>query len=321
MKNLMLGCGLLLLTSVVWAMQAPPEVNLEIKVIDEQGAAIAGARVEVEYPGRIPENGAVFRKLTDEDGYASFSGSSFLALRIKAEREGCYVSYQEVATAERVGKKNIYSDREVELVLRQIKNPVPMYAYRIDTQMEDTTIPKGFDLIKNDWVAPWGRGETTDIEISITGFYHNKYNYDSTLHIEFPNKGDGIVAFEAIRESQFKSPYEAVEENYLSAKKWHKSRYPNPDDPMQHTIIETARYDAGYVIRIRTRFDKCGGIVSAQYGKIYGDFSFGGATEEVSYLKSGFIYLNPKPNDRNLEFDLKRNLMKELSFSNQPKDP
>ncbi len=46
--------------------------------------------------------------------------------------------------------------------------------------------------------------------------------------------------------------------------------------------------------------DERGNIVSAHYGKIYGDFM------QFSY------YLNPTPNDRNVEFDPKQNLLKNL---------
>jgi hypothetical protein len=48
---------------------------------------------------------------------------------------------------------------------------------------------------------------------------------------------------------------------------------------------------------VRTVKDHAGNIVSARYGKIYGDFM------QFSY------YLNPTPNDRNIEFDPKQNLL------------
>ena len=57
-----------------------------------------------------------------------------------------------------------------------------------------------------------------------------------------------------------------------------------------------------YYFRVRTKVDDGGNIVSAYYGKIYGDFM------QFSY------YLNPTPNSRNVEFDPKRNLMTHLKF-------
>ena len=60
--------------------------------------------------------------------------------------------------------------------------------------------------------------------------------------------------------------------------------------------------------RIRTLKDERGQIKSSYYGKIYGDINI-----QLGYAYSiggfGFLYyLNPTPNDRNLEWDMKNNL-------------
>ena len=47
---------------------------------------------------------------------------------------------------------------------------------------------------------------------------------------------------------------------------------------------------------ICTKLDEHGNIISAQYGKIYGDF--------LSFT----YYLNPTSNDRSIEFDPDKNL-------------
>ena len=62
-----------------------------------------------------------------------------------------------------------------------------------------------------------------------------------------------------------------------------------------------------FCFRIRTKFDDKGNVVEGYYGKIYGD-----VVMKWSYLgvsRVGFLYyLNPTPNDRNLEWDMKNNL-------------
>jgi hypothetical protein len=63
------------------------------------------------------------------------------------------------------------------------------------------------------------------------------------------------------------------------------------------------------LFRVRTKLDKNGNIVNAHSGKIYGDFM------QFSY------YLNPKPNDRNIEFDPKHNLMTNLGFGEGVSQP
>ena len=64
-----------------------------------------------------------------------------------------------------------------------------------------------------------------------------------------------------------------------------------------------------YFFRVRTVKNDEGNIVSAYYGKIYGDFM------QFSY------YLNPTPNDRNIEFDPKQNLISSLDALEQVSAP
>jgi hypothetical protein len=74
--------------------------------------------------------------------------------------------------------------------------------------------------------------------------------------------------------------------------------------------IETNRdVHHNYYFRVRTKLDENGNVVSARYGKIYGDFM------QFSY------YLNPTPNDRNVEFDPKQNLITSLKFDEGVSQP
>ena len=49
-------------------------------------------------------------------------------------------------------------------------------------------------------------------------------------------------------------------------------------------------------------------MISAIYGKIYGDFNFEGFDKKGLTGISFLYYLNPNPLDRNLEWDMKNNL-------------
>ena len=60
--------------------------------------------------------------------------------------------------------------------------------------------------------------------------------------------------------------------------------------------------------RIRTEFDESDNVRKAIYGKIYGDFKLEDKKDgikDVSFL----YYLNLTPNDRNLEWDMRNNLL------------
>jgi hypothetical protein len=67
-----------------------------------------------------------------------------------------------------------------------------------------------------------------------------------------------------------------------------------------------------YYFRVRTKTDAQGRIVSANYGKIYGDFFLDPANFDWGYYATLMLvdtYFNPTNNDRNVEFDLKKNLL------------
>lgn len=62
--------------------------------------------------------------------------------------------------------------------------------------------------------------------------------------------------------------------------------------------------DEGLVLRTRCRYDEKGNLISCHYSKIYGKI------EIRSYFQFRGYAFNPTPNDPNLEFDVKRNLLK-----------
>ena len=85
------------------------------------------------------------------------------------------------------------------------------------------------------------------------------------------------------------------------------------------TSIKTRAEDERkcYYFRVRTTRDANGKIVTAHYGKMYGPLEIRPAMRrwghDVSKGQGGFfisyLYFNPTPNDRNVEFDPKRNLI------------
>jgi hypothetical protein len=58
--------------------------------------------------------------------------------------------------------------------------------------------------------------------------------------------------------------------------------------------------------------DDSGNVKSALYGKIPGNFRFYAGTKAPTSGMGFDYYLNPTPNDRNVEFDPKRNLITAL---------
>lgn len=208
----------------------------------------------------------------------------------------------------------------IDVVLKPIVNPVPMYARHIKVHFPAPTNTYGYDLIVGDWVAPYGKGQTTDFVFQVTGYWRNVSDLDSTLTLTFVNPLDGIQQFAAptrLRGSDLRSPREAPLDGYHSKWTWRRAWKPGQLSPDQ---IDDTKGDSNYFFRVRTISDEQGKIKSALYGKIYEGFKFSGAISN-GFLNSGPCFLNPEPNSRNMEFDPKRNLAKGLKMLEQVREP
>jgi hypothetical protein len=78
-----------------------------------------------------------------------------------------------------------------------------------------------------------------------------------------------------------------------------------------------------YYLRIRSEFDENGNLISAHYGKIYGDFRvFGHLAAEGYTIRLGdCYYINPTPNDRNVEAVSGESLLEGLGTLDLPNGP
>jgi hypothetical protein len=289
-----------------------------VKVVGEDGVPIGGANVAVAYVlppysfsddpqynarivGVTDTNGLFFATHNDRTGEVGFGVS----------KRGYYETRSSRTLRDPSENAN---DRDITLtlVLKKIANPIPMYA---KWQHSEPSIFKkygrppiaftntvGYDLMVGDWVAPYGKGANTDVFIteefnksSITDYYYK-------LTISFPNAGDGIQEFtvpDAERGSALRSPHEAPADGYQP--QLVRENFHHPGQAGKSDYDE----NRNYFFRVRTILDSNGNVKSALYGKIYGD------PEQVNFR----YYLNPTPNDRNIEFDPKRNLLGGLESS------
>jgi hypothetical protein len=292
----------------------PHQWTATVKVIGEDGNPIAGANVAVSYdipatPGADQPRFGKIKGVTDDNGVfiASHTDSSW-DLGVVVEKAGYYVTHS--------GYQFYYDEKRrhpsFTLLLKKIGKPIPMYAKRLNTNVPALDKPVGFDLMAGDWVAPYGKGTKTDIIFTAHTEKRSEFDWDSKLTVSFPNPGDGIQEFDApvllqdatMGQSDLRSSHETPAEGYQP--QWvqtmscrpHRGGYSGNRDPNHN-----------YYFRVRTVLDSQGNILSTHYGKIYGDFM------EFSY------YLNPTPNDRNVEFDPKQDLLGGLPFDAQVRLP
>ena len=326
MKKRFLIASYFAFVGCVAAQLITPNITVKVTTVDDAGNILTNVHLKAAYQGNIRHEGSSWGEAdTDTNGIAVLEGKTIWSIPITATKEGYYLSDVDVQTFvwDQEKKGNIYSDQEVIIILRPIKYPIPMYAYReIDLRLPQLSTKVGFDLRKGDWVHPYGNGTATDILWEIKGDWENFNNQDSSLILSFPNIGDGIIPFDIIQQSVFKSPYEAPLNGYFENRTWRKSRRPDPNNPRKRICIDETSHNENYIFRIGTILDATGGVKSAYYGKIYNNPKFAGATLEERYSGLMFsYYFNPTSNDRNLEYDPERNLITGLRPINQPKEP
>ena len=218
----------------------------------------------------------------------------------------------------------------VTVLLQRIERPIPLFVKQLFYRGYDSVssnyfdIGKGkmqFDLIKGSFLPPIGKGEYADIcftrlereDLGIGTNFNGRTSlaYRDGMMVEFLGEGNGLVEIPSKKTDGIKirtAPLDGYKADYLVAKGKDKTvNYFTSSNP-----------DRNFAFRIRTKKDKNGKIVSAYYGKIYGDIDFKKFTSKVPVAAPSFMYyLNPKPLDRNLEWDMKTNLCPNPGFLGQ----
>lgn len=185
----------------------------------------------------------------------------------------------------------------IEIKMRPKKNPVAMYhreghwdAFKVPAYDQ----PIGYDLEKQDFVSPHGKGSRADVFFEFKRSFENSHNFDVSCTMTFPNEHDGIQKcyFEEDLNSSFKWPYLAPTNHYESAMAWRSTR--SNAKPAKHSFDDKVNY----IFRVRTQTDEDGNIISACYGKVAGPFGLGWA-DRVNWV----YWFNPVPNERSLEWN------------------
>jgi hypothetical protein len=314
---------------LVWAAVPEPNIfaqNYEAKVtyhlVNDNGVLLKGFYYRmtgfyVKFPGAplTPTNSEGF---TDDSGNVTLSLKSALTSigsGIKWGTPGYYYSGYSVQLTNSANGKWQPWNPTVEVVVKPILNPIPMYAKADRLTIPSKKTPVGFDLEAGDWVAPYGKGTVSDFVFTITEkvpFVRASQPYDVTQTLSFSNKGDGIqsVLLPQNAGSALRLPRNAPESGY------------QPTLPQELSLVGNKRLngangeDQNYFYRVRTVLDEQGNVKSALYGKIAGPIDCGAQ----GYIQFTY-FLNPTPNDRNMEFDPSKNLFQNLTDDQQVKAP
>ena len=313
--------------------------DFSIRVTDDDGLPVSNATVGVTYVtagGFIGRDGRALQDihttvegLTDTNGVYHYRGAFNAENGWGVRKEGYYdAEYLKIQfTSVAFGRLQPWG-KQYDVTLRRIVKPIAMYATTMcdprPVKIPELSKPYGFDLMKSDWVAPFGKGEKADFifkldscDAKVPPGYYEMYprairRKNETLTVAFSNPDDGIQGFiSAPRQgSTFRSPRYAPESgyetNYVSLDRMDEGNQRN----------DKANENQNYIFRVRTMRDEHGAITNAFYGKIYGPICYMAPFVGCTY------YLNPTSLDRNLEFDRTKNLLQGVVDQRQlPSEP
>jgi hypothetical protein len=273
-----------------------PEITLDVVVKNEQGEPIKGVEVGGYFSG--PFASAPDKAKTDVDGRVVLRGKATLQVSLASGGDGTpwYLSSLDIIPEGIDADKQGWNiKREGTLILRKKRNPTPLAVRRIELVPPSLEKPYAYDLEIGDYVQPYGKGKTPDLVFrSVLLRNDGPIDLDYRLDVSFSNLGDGIISTEQNLWCTLRSPhYLAPNAQYKN--KWIYTRTVKPGGGGE----TSANPNRCFYLRVRTKLDTAGKIMSANYAKIYGDFS-------------KFVYFyNPTPNERNLEFDPDKNLAKD----------
>lgn len=284
-----------------------PNAKVTVRVRDQEGNAVPSVSLHITGDSAgLKKNPETYKEgASDREGLLEIELKSKGEILITAEKTGYYRSegvtynYRSIPNElERAFSRKRWEpwNPTVDVTLKQIIKPIPMYARTLTKGLPPTVERVGFDLVEGDFTHPHGRGKVSDLIFASDVKDRGNDDYDLKITVTFSNAKDGIAPFAILpplNGSVLRSTHQAPDTGYLAEWMVWRSRRPK--------VSESSNYDPdnhAYFIRVRTVVDEKGNIVSANYGKIYGDFM------NVTY------YLNPTPNDRNVEFDPKQNLLR-----------
>lgn len=274
------------------------EANLQIRVVDETGTPVAGAHVfggawwpdreKVALGNLFKENS--FDRKTDINGVVNVRLAVYVDMRVTVDKDGHYLS-REVFHFQMPGEHRMTLDSATKhwlpwpakktIVLKRVRNPIPMYVKAVDVKVPVMGQNAGYDLTKGDWVSPYGKGIVPDLLICVTGTFSKVEGQfggfrpvcDLSMHVTFSNSGDGIQTIlvpmhnDDYQGSLLVTDHEAPLDGYRNEYTYQQRiRLNQIDNINAHERLSQIAY-----FRVRTELDETGKIKKAWYGTMRRD--------------------------------------------------
>ena len=272
-------------------------------VVDQDGKPVEDARITGAFwTGGEMNDYEPVDGLTNTNGEYVAEGKSKYKLRYTVSKDGYYSTNGEVpyvgtrsVPAVKDGKWQPYGTKRT-VVLKRIINPMRQKVFPGELHRVYIPIFKewlGFDLEVFDWVAPYGKGQNKDVLLLFSARKEKYNNFEYHMDVSFTNQLYG-GAYKSKKDdfSDFKTPYKANTNKMFQQ----SFSFVESSKPSLPKVWNFLRNDSCLVFRTRTKVDNEKRLISAHYGIILGDWTFG---DKYMIISDGCF--NPIPNDTNLE--------------------
>jgi len=286
------------------------DAKLTLHVIDQNGSDVTNANVSIHFSCNNRRNEPILGR-TDTNGCFVAEDRLMGEIIYSVIKEGYYRTRCSFGFMGKDTTRCIENGRWIpwnpilQVTLKEIHKPIPMIAKRLEFTLPKTAQKMGFDFLVGDWVPPHGKGKTADMVYLYEEDRIDRENYDLKLSLAFPGTDSGCYVKRKDDFSVLLSDHEARLDNYSSNIVWRIYR----KDGQYVTRDKLTKSDY-LVFRTRSIQDEKGNVIFAHYGKIYGPIEGPSGLDRTTHFT---YYFNPTPNDRNLEYDGKNNLLKGLS--------
>ena len=248
-------------------------------------------------------------KQTDTNGVCIAEEKTKGVLEIDVSREGYYRSCDLVSFINMGHEHEVKSGKwqpwgmVKQITLLPVKKPQARIAGTPDwKRTKELKKWMGFDLMKYDFVKPYGNGIVSDVEVMFDwdGVWDLKDYSGMALKMRFKEKYAGGYYVAKIPGSEYVGIYHANTNEDYKAEFSYSERVIGRDKRGNVTGYERQSFDSSKVLVVRSRckLNEDGTLRSANYFQLCG-IQFAGGKRGAA-LKFLSIY-NPTPNDTNLE--------------------
>ena len=286
------------------------EARVEFQVVDDIGKPVPNAKVNVFFDMMDRSKGRRITGDTDTNGVFVAEAKTGGMLEIEVSREGYYRSADLISFIDMGHEHEVNNGKWQpwgmvrEITLLPVKNPTARIAATPDWKWTKEINKRiGFDLVKYDFVKPFGAGENSDMEVMFEwdGAWRQREYNGIALNIRFPVKFAGWYYAGKTLGSEYIGIYQANTNGDYKANFTYSEWVSSRNKKGYAASYERHLFDDSKVLVVRSRctLNDDGTLKTAHYFQLHG-IKFSGDSKKGAALKFLSIY-NPTPNDTNLE--------------------